>query len=64
MYLYIYVTSIPMSVPMQLEGHSSPKVIPLGERERWSPSTHTTETAEMLFFPPSLFLPQTSSFML
>lgn len=50
----MYVTSIPVSVPMLLKGQSSHKVVPLAEGERQSPSIHT-EPTEILFFPFSGF---------
>lgn len=50
-----------VSVPTQLERQSSPKVVPLEEGERWSPSIHT-DPAEGFF--PFVLLPQTLSFIL
>lgn len=54
------VKTIPVSVPMQLEGQSSPKVVPLEDWERWISSIHT-DPPEILFFPFSVFLPQIPS---
>lgn len=59
----MYVTNSPMSVPMQLKGQSSHKVVLLAEGERQNPSIHT-EPTEILFFPFSVFLPQKPSFIL